>query len=83
MAWGSGTPLAPEDPWKAAFLFPCFLPSSFAPGILYLRDISLVITVGNSHQHGPVLLLSTLTWAWSAEAGSLSSRDQSLTGETE
>lgn len=56
------------------------LPGSFAPGALYPGDISLGITVGDHHQCGPIQLMSSLILAWSEEAGSLSSRAQSLEG---
>lgn len=57
MTWDSGPPLAPEDPWTDWHY--CLPRSSFAPGTLYPRDISSVAAVCNSHQHGPVLLMSS------------------------
>lgn len=35
------------------------LPGYSAPGIVYPGDISLGITVGNRHQHGPIWLMSS------------------------
>lgn len=74
--------MASEDPWKAGSLFPCSLPSSFAPGTLCRRDVSLDVTVGNRDHHGPILLKSSLVWASAEEAGSLPPGNQSLAGET-
>lgn len=51
--------MSTRGPLEGGGIVPVSLPGYSAPGIVYPGDISLGITVGNRHQHGPIWLMSS------------------------